>query len=75
VKLAKALNNEFNAQPYGTPETKKHIKNYSIMAIVYSLIYFLMDSKKFSAKAFSAKGISNLNVDVGWQRPSEYVIT
>jgi hypothetical protein len=63
VKLAKALNNEFSAQSYGTPEIEEHIENCIIVATNYSLIYFPMDFKGCSAEAFSAKGVSNLDVN------------
>jgi hypothetical protein len=63
VELAKVLNNEFSAQFYGIPETKEHIKDCITVVIGYSLIHFLMDSKGYSAEAFSAGGISNLNID------------
>jgi hypothetical protein len=33
------------------------------MAIGYSLIHFPIDSKGCSAEAFSARGVSNLNID------------
>jgi hypothetical protein len=56
VKLAKALNDEFNAQPYGTPEIKKHIKDCITVAIGYSLIHLPVNSKGCPAKAFSARG-------------------
>jgi hypothetical protein len=63
VELAKALNDEFSAQSYGTPETEEHIKNCIIMAIGYSLIHLPVDSKGCPAKAFSTGGISNLNIN------------
>jgi hypothetical protein len=56
VKLEKALNDEFNAQPYGTPETKEHIKDCITVATDYSLIHFLMDSKGFLAEVFQLRG-------------------
>jgi hypothetical protein len=63
VKLEKALNDEFSAQFYGTPETEEHIKDCITVAIGYSLIHFPMNSKECSAEAFSAKGVSNLDID------------
>jgi hypothetical protein len=63
VELAKALNDEFSAQPYGTSETEEHIKDCIIVAIGYSLIHFPVDSKGCLAEAFSVGGVSNLDIN------------
>jgi hypothetical protein len=63
VELEKALDNEFSAQPYGTSETKEHIKDCITVAIGYLLIHLPVNSKGCSAEVFSAGGVSNLDVD------------
>jgi hypothetical protein len=63
VEFAKALNNEFNAQPYGTPETEEHIEDCITVATGYSLIHLLMGSKGCPTEVFSAGGVSNLDIN------------
>jgi hypothetical protein len=63
VELEKALNDEFSAQSYGIHDIEEHIKDCIIMATGYSLIHLPVDSKGCSAEAFSARGVSNLNVN------------